>query len=239
MFDDFRPETMSREQRARMGGSMAAAALLYSGIAALVLGGTAAGHAVVENLTQVEFVTRPPEPPPPPPPPPPAPTVAPPQVNARPKVKRRDLKPPDEVPKEKPKESNEALTSEESGPVDGFLNGVEGGTGTAVAVKAAPPPPPAPPKPEPITQPVAAANNAPPAYSSAARRKEIEGTVVFTFDVLENGSVANVKIVSGPTELRENVLKTVATWRFTPAKRGGKPVRTTLQRKITFRLTDE
>ena len=237
MFDDFRPETMSREQRARMGGSMAAAALVYSGLAALVLCGTAAGHAVVENLTQVEFVSRPPEPPPPPPPPP-APAVAPPQVNARPKAKRRDLKPPDEVPKEKPKESNEALTSEESGPVDGFLNGVEGGTGTAVAVKAAPPPPP-PPKPQPLIQPVASSNNAQPPYSMSARRKEIEGAVEFTFDVLENGTVANVKIVSGPVELHETVLKTVATWRFTPAKRGGKPERTSLRRRIKFQLTDE
>ena len=235
MFDDFRPETMSREQRARMGGSMAAAALLYAGIAALVLGGTAAGHAVVENLTQVEFVTRPPEPPPPPPPPP-APAAAPPQVNARPKAKRRDLKPPDEVPHEKPKESNEALSNEESGPVDGFLNGVEGGTGTAVAVKAAPPQPP--PKPEPLI-PAVLLSNPQPQYSLSARRKEIEGTVVFMFDVLENGTVANIKIASGPAELHESVLKTVATWRFTPAKRGGKPVRSNLQRRITFRLTDE
>jgi protein TonB len=235
MFDDFRPETMSREQRARMGGSIAAAALLYSGMAVLVLGGTAAGHAVVENLTQVEFVARPPEPPPPPPPPP-APAVAP-QTNARPKAKRRDLKPPDEVPKEKPKESNEALSNDESGPVDGFLNGVEGGTGTGVAVKAAPPPPP--PKPEPLIPPVAAGSNSAPEYSASARRKEIEGVIVFSFDVLENGSVANVRIVSGPDELRPNVLKAVATWRFTPAKRGGKPLRQTLTKSIRFRLSDD
>jgi protein TonB len=235
MFDDFRPETMSREERTRMGSSAAAAGLIYAGVAALVLGGTAAGHAVVENLTQVEFVARAPEPPPPPPPP--VPTVAP-EANARPKAKRKELKPPNEVPKEKPKESNEALSAEESGPVDGFLNGVEGGTGTAVATKAAPPAPPPPPKPEPLTPPVAAGSNAAPEYSSAARRKEIEGVIVFSFDVLENGTVANVRIVSGPEELRPNVLKTVATWRFTPAKRGGKPVRQTLTKSIKFRLDD-
>jgi periplasmic protein TonB len=235
MFDDFRPETMSREERARMGGSVAAASLIYAGVAALVLGGSAATHAVVENLTQVEFVKHAPEPPPPPPPPE-APAVAP-ENNARPKAKRKELKPPKEVPLEKPKESDEALKdSGDTGPVDGFLNGVEGGTGTGVAAKAAPPPPP--PKPEPLVAPVPL-NNAAPAYSSSARRKEIEGVVVVGFDVLENGTVANVKIVSGPEELRENVLKTVASWRFKPATRGGKPVRHHMTKPIRFVLNDD
>jgi periplasmic protein TonB len=236
MFDDFRPQSMSREERARMGGSVAAASLIYAGVAALVLGGTAATHAVVENLTQVEFVKHAPEPPPPPPPPE-TPAVAP-ENNARPKAKRKELKPPKEVPQDKPKESNDALKDDDSGPVDGFLNGVEGGTGTAAAAKVAPPPPPPPAKPEPVVAPVPL-NNAAPQYSSAARRKEIEGVVVVAFDVLENGTVANVKIVSGPDELRENVLKTVATWHFKPATRGGKPIRHHMTKPIRFVLSDD
>ena len=74
--------------------------------------------------------------------------------------------------------------------------------------------------------------------SSSARRKGIAGTVVVSFTVLENGTTANAKIVSGPEELRENVLKAVATWRFSPATRGGKPVRVQQTKAIEFRIND-
>jgi protein TonB len=235
MFDDFRPSNSNREERARRGGSTAVALLLYGSCGGLVIGGTtAASSKVVETLTQVQFAPAP-EPPPPPKPI----EVAQPVTNARPKAKRRDLKPPDKIPDQKPKESNEPLSDakEEPGPVDGFLNGVEGGTGTA-AYKAPAPKPVAPPlKPDPLVLPVAISTPGPP-YSASARRKEIEGVVVVTFEVLENGTVANVRFVSGPEEFRENVLKTVATWRFNPARRGGKPVRSQQTKSIRFRLTD-
>jgi protein TonB len=234
MFDDFRPAGNERETRRRMGGSMALATSLYVGLGVMVIGGSAAaGKTVVEHMTQVEFAP----PPPPPPPPPPEPLAPQPLAATRPKVKRKELKAPDKLPDEKPKESDAPLVdAPPSGPVEGFLNGVEGGTGTGVARAAAPAPPP--PKPEPLVAPVFLKTNVAPAYSSAARRKEIEGIVVVSFDVLENGTVANITIVSGPEELRENVLKTVATWRFEPAKRGGKPYRTRLTRSIRFRLDD-
>jgi protein TonB len=234
MFDDFRSNS-SAHDRKRMGGSVLAAALLYGSLGAVLIGGTtAATTTVVESLTQVEFA-----PPPPPPPPPPMPEAqAQPLTSVRPKVKRRELKPPNEVPKEKLKESNADLTpSDDKGPVDGFLNGVEGGTGTGTAKVAAAAPAP-PPKPEPVVRAVASRSNAHPAYSASAKRKEIEGVVVVAFDVLENGTVANVQIVSGPEELRENVMKVVITWRFEPARRGGKPIRSREQKAIKFQLTD-
>jgi TonB family protein len=238
MFDDFRSGPMSREERTRMGGSAAVASIVYFSVGALLIGTTAATRQVVEKLTQVEFASKPPEPPPPPPPPPTAVVAAQPQ-NARAKMKRRELKPPDHVPDEKLKESDAPLANAEpAGPVDGALTGVEGGTGTAkVATVAAPPPPP--PKPEPLIMPVAAGGNAEIHYTAAARRKEIEGVVVVSFDVLENGSVANVTIVSGPNELRDIVMKAVPTWHFSPARRGKQPVRQHMTKSIRFRLSDE
>ena len=56
--------------------------------------------------------------------------------------------------------------------------------------------------------------------------------------MLENGTVSNAQVVSGPEELRDSVLKTVVTWHFTPAKRGDQAVRMRLQRAIRFQLTD-
>jgi protein TonB len=126
--------------------------------------------------------------------------------------------------------------AEPSGPVDGFLNGVEGGTGTKVGTP--PPPPPPPPKPEPVIKPVANKNNPQPPYPAVAKRRDVEGVVVVSFDVLENGSVANPKIVSGPEEFHDSVLKTVARWRFTPAKRGGIAMRFRTSTSIRFRLDD-
>jgi len=237
MFDDFAPSSSTPDARKRMGGSFAAAAVLYAGLAAIVVGTTAAkSHQVIEELTQVEFAKAP-EPPPPPPEPPPVAAVPEPAVKARPKMKRQELKPPDKVPDQKPKESDAPLTdAAPSGPVEGFLTGVEGGTGTAA--RATPPPPPPPPKPSPTIPASEIKGNAAPAYSASARRKEIEGTVVVSFDVLASGKVANAKIVSGPEELRDSVLKTVTSWRFQPAKRDGQAVTSRLTKSIKFRLSD-
>lgn len=234
MFDDFQTKG-SQGNRKRMGGSVAAAIVLYGGLITFVVGTTtAAGTKVVEHLTQVEFALPPP---PPPPPPPPEPAATEPLKNLRPKAKRKELKPPDNVPKEKPQESDAPLTAAEpSGPVDGFLNGVEGGTGTGVG-KAAPPPPP-PSKPQPMVPPVADKGNVQPAYPASAKRKEVEGDVQVAFDVLENGSTANAQVLSGPEEFHDSVLKTVARWRFSPAKRGGVTMRVRLKRTIKFQLTD-
>jgi protein TonB len=229
MFDDFRPSLQASAARKRLGGSVAAAAILYGSIGAIVIVGTsAATKTVVEKLTQVEFA---------PPPPPPPPQVLPQAVaNARPKAKRRELKPPSTVPDQKPRDSDSPPVS--AGPVDGFLTGVEGGQGGSGVAPAAPPPPPPPPKPEPLIAPVALRGNSAPGYSASARRKQIEGLVVVAFDVLENGTVANAEIVSGPEELRDNVLRAVMTWRFEPARQGGRPVRSRQTRSIRFRLTD-
>lgn len=236
MFDEFRPSTNRREARRRFGGSMAVATVIYGALALLIVGGShAAVQKVEEDLVQVKFATPPPEPPPAPEPPPPAATPPAP-TTPRPKARRKELRPPDEIPENKPKESDAPLAEgEPSGPTDGYTDGVEGGTGTG---SAPPPPPPPPPKPEPLIPPVALKGNAPPTMSASARRKGIGGVVVVTFLVLENGTTANAKIVSGPEELRENVLKAVASWRFEPAKRGGKPVRAQQTKAIEFRIND-
>jgi periplasmic protein TonB len=238
MFEDFRRHSPQGD-RGRVSGAMLVAAVLYAGLVVLVVRSTTAEKAkLIETLTQVAFA------PPPPPPPalqqdsPPAMLTPQPVQNARPKVKRKELRPPNEVPKAQPKEADGELSpSAATGPQEGFLDGVEGGTGTAAAPQGAVIAP-APPPPLPLVPAVAAATNAQPAYSASAKRKEIEGEVVVVFDVLENGAVANIQIISGPEELRDSVLQTVAAWRFRPARRGTQPVRTQLRRAIRFELTE-
>jgi protein TonB len=235
MFDDFSPSSLNRQAGQRFRRSMLAACVVYGSSGAAIVGATATVHKVVEdNETQVEFAPPPPEPPPPPPPV----EAAPPPPSPRPKVKRPELAPPDEVPKDKPDESDKPLAEAgQAGPQDGFLDGVEGGTGTAPAPKPPPPPPP-PPRVEALVPAVMVGGSDKPKYSASARRKGIEGSVVVSFEVLEDGRVTNLQIVSGPEELRESVLKSAAEWRFRPARRGAVAVRYRMKKTVVFRLED-
>jgi protein TonB len=231
MFDDF-SKTNDGASKKRMRRSMAAAAVIYSSSFGVLIAATAtARHVAEEELTQIEFAPPPEPEPPPPEPEAPAPK---PQLSPRPKARRPELAPPKEISDEKPKESDAPLAEAgEAGPVDGFLDGVEGGTGTAPA----PAPPPPPPTAEKLTLPVEIKNDQP-RYPKGAERKGIEGTVVVAFDVLENGSVANPKIVSGPQEFHEAVLETALKWRYRPAKRGDKPVKHRMTKRVVFKLED-
>lgn len=223
---------MTEQSQSRFRGSVAVALLLYGSLTAAVVAASAAVKKVVqEKETRVEFA------PPPEPEPPPEPVkqeAAPPSPSPRPKVKRQVLAPPDKVSDEKLKESDKELAAAgEGGPVDGFLDGTPGGKGTAPA-----PPPPPPPKQEPLIGATDSGGNERPSYPPSAKRKGIEGSVVVMFDVLENGTVANPQIVSGPVEFHEFVLRAVRAWHYKPAHRGGVAVRTRVKKTIVFRLED-
>ena len=58
-----------------------------------------------------------------------------------------------------------------------------------------------------------------------ARRRGMEGTVVLTVKVLENGSVAQVRLhhSSGYKLLDTSALKAVRRWHFSPGTKNGRP----------------
>jgi protein TonB len=140
------------------------------------------------------------------------------------------------VPKEKPEESDKPLAdADPAGPVDGFLDGVVGGTGTArVARPTPPPPPPVVKKPEPIVKPVALEGNRRPTYTARAKRLGLEGLVVVAFVVDTDGRVVSPRILSGPPELGEIVLDAVRSWRYRPATQGGRPIRFNMKVPVRF-----
>jgi TonB family protein len=222
MFDDFSPDSSQQQTRKRLGSSAALALVVYVGGGLLLVSATnKARQLVKDSLTQVAFA---------PPPPPPEPEVAPPPEEAakpRAKAKRAELKTPDKVPLQKLKESDKPLIAAgPTGPVDGFLDGVEGGTGNA---------------PKPVEKLIPSKDlpgNQFPPYPRNAQKRGIFGTVVVAFDVLPDGKVANPKIVEGPEELHDTVLKTAMSWRFQPATQGGKPVLHRRTKTIKFNLED-
>jgi TonB family protein len=86
--------------------------------------------------------------------------------------------------------------------------------------------------------PVASSANPKPKYPALAVRNRIEGTVFVTFDVREDGTLDNIKILSGPWELRESVVSTLPLWRFTPAMLDGKPIRIRAMHMVEFQFLE-
>lgn len=233
MFEDFHPTANSAEARKRRSQSLAAACVLYSSLFGGLVAATAtAREAIVDDETQVTFAP-PPEPEPEPEPPPP-PEVKPEVKALKPKANRARLDPPDKLKDQKLEESNKDLAEADSaGPVDGFLDGVEGGQGSGTP----PPPPPPPPKATPVKPPVAV-SLAKPRYSAKARRKGIEGSVVVQFEVTTTGTVRNLRVVSGAPDLAEMVMREAVNWRFKPAIKDGKPIAYRMSKTVTFRLDE-
>jgi periplasmic protein TonB len=227
MLDDFCQSSTAKQSRKRLGSSVAAAILLYGVGGAAAVYATAGIHPKAEEeLEAVEFA-------PPPEPEPPAPVEQEvPKEKPKPKPKKPQIKVPVKISEEVLDESDKELADAgDVGPVDG----------TGTNAPAPPPPPPPPKKAGPVTKPVDSGSNRYDRlkYPPAAQRKGIEGAVVVSFDVLENGMVGNARIVSGPAEFHEIVLKAAATWRFTPARQDGKPVRFKgMTKRVVFRLED-
>ena len=79
-----------------------------------------------------------------------------------------------------------------------------------------------------------------PVYPAAVIRDGIEGTVVMSLQILENGRVGEVRLEksSGDRRLDESAMREARRWRFVPGRRDGVPVVFWKQVPVTFRLQD-
>lgn len=80
-------------------------------------------------------------------------------------------------------------------------------------------------------------NPAPP-YPPLSRRMGEEGKVILRVSVNSNGTADHVEIrtSSGSQRLDDSAQRTVATWKFIPAKRGDEPVQSWVLVPIIFKL---
>ena len=78
----------------------------------------------------------------------------------------------------------------------------------------------------------------PPAYPPLSRRLGEEGKVVLRVELDEQGAVSAAKVAtgSGSVRLDEAALSAVKTWRCTPARRDGQPVRAVALQPFKFVL---
>jgi len=83
--------------------------------------------------------------------------------------------------------------------------------------------------------------NPPPRYPRVARRKGWQGTTLLRVDVSASGDPTDVEVIqsSGYPVLDEASQQAVETWRFVPARRGDRPVESTVEVPITYRLRDQ
>ena len=74
-------------------------------------------------------------------------------------------------------------------------------------------------------------------YTEEARLRNLEGEVVLEIVVRRDGSVSDVKLVSGlPSGLNDRAIAAVRQWRFAPATRLGQPVDVIVEVAVEFKL---
>jgi protein TonB len=215
-----------------------------------------------ETISQRELLitlAAPPPPPPAAPPPPPVPVA----VAVAPRAVKPPVQPvapgalvmPTVIPKDVAKIIEEPIV-----PLTGVIGGVPGGVPGGVAggilgnilsansnaaVLPAPPPPPPPPPPRVVApaEPVRVGGVVkeprvvklvPPLYPPLASRARVTGTVILEAILTEDGTVDQIRVISGHPLLIDAAINCVKQWRYEPTLLNGIPVRVVLTAKVHF-----
>ncbi|MGA9790110.1 MAG: TonB family protein, partial [Terriglobales bacterium] len=75
-----------------------------------------------------------------------------------------------------------------------------------------------------------------PAYPSQARQQRMEGTVILTAMVMEDGTLSEIKVVKGSPVLALSAVDAVKTWRYQPFQLDGKPIQGETKITIDFKF---
>ncbi len=76
----------------------------------------------------------------------------------------------------------------------------------------------------------------PPTYPQIAKAVRVEGTVVLLATISKNGTVENLRVVSGPALLQQAAIDAVKTWRYSPYLLNGEPVEVETTVNVVFTL---
>jgi len=77
-----------------------------------------------------------------------------------------------------------------------------------------------------------------PQYSQIARAMHAEGTVVLAATISKSGTIANLRVVSGPAALQQSAVAAVSNWRYRPYMLNGQPVEVETTVNVIFKLGD-
>jgi protein TonB len=73
-----------------------------------------------------------------------------------------------------------------------------------------------------------------PAYPALAKAARIQGMVRFTALIAKDGTVQNLRLISGPPMLIQAATEAVKQWVYQPALLNGEPVDVTTQIEVNF-----
>lgn len=190
------------------------------------------------------FLAAPPPPPPPPPPPAPAPKVV---IH---KVNPEDLmKAPTRIPKTIQQVKDQPEPPQSAGVVGGVPGGVPGGSAGGVIggiIGGAAPPPPPPPKaktPQRIrvggqVEAAKAIFKPSPEYPPLAKMARIQGTVRLQALISKDGTIQDLKVISGHPLLVKSAIEAVSRWRYQPTLLNGEPVEVETEIDVNFTLAE-
>ena len=209
---------------------------------------------VLPKTTFTSFLVAPP--PPPPPPPPPAAVQAVKIVKVIPRqFDAGRLMAPKSVPKEIATIREEELppaSSAVGGVVGGFSGGVAGGTpggvlgGIIGSVPSALPPPPPPPVKAVTLKRITIGGNVQqaklvrqpkPVYPPLAKQARISGVVHLAAVISKDGTIQDLKVISGHPLLIPSALEAVKQWVYQPTLLNGEPVEVSTQIDVNFTLS--
>lgn len=190
--------------------------------------------------------------PPPPPPPPPPPTPAAPVRVVKRLSSEELMRAPTVIPKTiaKVKDEPEPPPSGAVGVVGGVPGGMPGGSvggvlGGLISSSAPPPPPPPPkavtPKRIRLGGQVEAAKlmfHPNPEYPPLAKMARIQGTVRLEAIISTDGTIQDLKAVSGHPLLVKAAMDAVARWRYQPTLLNGEPVQVVTEVDVNFTLSE-
>ena len=78
-----------------------------------------------------------------------------------------------------------------------------------------------------------------PVYPPEAKAKGIEGAVVIQARITKDGTLKDLKVISGPEILVSSALEAVSKWRYKPYLLKGKPVEIDTQITVNYQLGQE
>lgn len=199
-----------------------------------------------QGLPKAQLMTSLAAPPPPPPPPPPAPPA--PKVIIH-KVSLQDImKAPTVIPKTI-KVVKDQPEPPQAGVVGGVPGGVPGGAADGVlgsVLGGGPPPPPPPPKAKAPTRihvggQVEAAKlifGPHPEYPQLAKMARIQGVVRLEALISKDGTIQDLKVLSGHPLLVKSAIDAVSRWRYQPTLLNGEPVEVATEIDVNFTLAE-
>jgi len=75
-----------------------------------------------------------------------------------------------------------------------------------------------------------------PRYPELAKAMHAEGTVILSATISKDGTIANLRVVSGPSVLQQAALDAVSQWRYRPYLLNGQPVDVETSVNVIFTL---